>query len=261
MQKWKPDFDPSFGKINRTAVWLRFPSLPIEYFNSRALVEAGNLIGKLIKCDKTTESSERGKFARICVEVNLNQPFVPRVKIGRSWRKVEYEGLHSICFHCGVYGHNRDTCSKKDSPDVEIPVNPVSEQSGEQVDSTDSGFGPWMLVPQRGMRLPAVKPFSHNSNLHSSTNQRTVLANVTNVEVGHSSSDFTHPLKHVTIQTPLSTLPSNSDMDCTDLQNFDCIPILDLDKPPDILGERVPVIFPLAHEDPSVSVSNLQTIQ
>lgn len=25
---------------------------------------------------------------------------------------LEYEGLHSICFHCGVYGHRMDVCPR-----------------------------------------------------------------------------------------------------------------------------------------------------
>ncbi|KAJ7954456.1 Zinc ion binding,nucleic acid binding-like protein [Quillaja saponaria] len=110
MQKWNPDFDPAREKIIKTTVWIRLPGLPIEYFNSKAFIEAGNQIGKLIKFDKATEDSERGKFARICVEINLGQPLIPKVKIGRLWRRVEYEGLHSICFKCGVYGHSQDNC-------------------------------------------------------------------------------------------------------------------------------------------------------
>lgn len=48
---------------------------------------------------------ERGKFTRICVEINLTKPVVGKVWLDSHWYKGEYEGLHLICVSCGCYDH------------------------------------------------------------------------------------------------------------------------------------------------------------
>ncbi|KAJ7949856.1 Zinc ion binding nucleic acid binding protein [Quillaja saponaria] len=134
MRRWKPEFQPDRERIKRTVVWIRFPGLPIKYFNSRALFDAVKLIGKPLKLDKTTEHSVRGKFARVCVEIDLDRLLIPKVKIGSRWRAVEYEGFHLIYFHCGLFGHSKEKCPdnglKDDTPiDVDVEVHPNSGNS------------------------------------------------------------------------------------------------------------------------------------
>lgn len=55
-------------------------------------------------------STERGRFARIRVEVNLGKKLIPKIKIRNRIYRVEYEGLNLICFDCGKYGQHRDQC-------------------------------------------------------------------------------------------------------------------------------------------------------
>ena len=73
--------------------------------------------------DYTIESSQRdkfarmtvkvnlNKFARMTVKVNLNKPLVFRFKIGDRIQKVEYEDLLVICYACGHFGHVTETCN------------------------------------------------------------------------------------------------------------------------------------------------------
>ncbi|KAH7867540.1 hypothetical protein Vadar_034652 [Vaccinium darrowii] len=109
-QKWKPDFVPSREGISSTMVWVRFPQLPIEYFDKDFLLRLGNCIGKAVKVDVPSSKSERGKFARVCVQLDLTQSLISKVTVRSLDYCVEYEGLHSICFECGKYGHQKDTC-------------------------------------------------------------------------------------------------------------------------------------------------------
>ncbi|CAL1400542.1 unnamed protein product [Linum trigynum] len=69
--------------------------------------------------DEATRLAIRGHFARICVEVNLAKPLICKYRLERRTRRVEYEGLHKVCFTCGLYGHEQETCPKKT---VEIPT-------------------------------------------------------------------------------------------------------------------------------------------
>lgn len=48
---------------------------------------------------------ERGRFARICVQINVEKPLIKTVKIGKMAQVVQYEGINDICFACGHIGH------------------------------------------------------------------------------------------------------------------------------------------------------------
>lgn len=74
VRRWEPNFMARTAKIESLLVWVRFPILPVEYFNENWLVRAGNKIGRTVKVDKTTLIASRGKFARVCVEVDLKKP-------------------------------------------------------------------------------------------------------------------------------------------------------------------------------------------
>lgn len=63
-----------------------------------------------MKVDRNTLNVERGRFARICVEIDLTQPVIGKVWVNGHWYKVQYEGLHIICSSCGCYGHYTRNC-------------------------------------------------------------------------------------------------------------------------------------------------------
>lgn len=52
-------------------VLVRFPILPLEKYTVGWLKRDGNSIGKTIRVDMATLIASRGKFARVCVEVDL----------------------------------------------------------------------------------------------------------------------------------------------------------------------------------------------
>ncbi|KAJ8759267.1 hypothetical protein K2173_006787 [Erythroxylum novogranatense] len=51
-------------------------------------------------------------FAKVCVELNLEQPLVPIVFIGGVWRHVEYEGILGVCSGCGRVNHRIGNCTE-----------------------------------------------------------------------------------------------------------------------------------------------------
>lgn len=64
----------------------------------------------MLKVDKRTSLHSRGRFARICVEIDLSKQLHPHVMFRGEKLYLEYEGLHAICFRCGKYGHKKDQC-------------------------------------------------------------------------------------------------------------------------------------------------------
>lgn len=109
--KWRPYFHLKQDQITSTLAWVRFPHLPIEFYNEKVLLELGSRLGKAVKVDHMTLRVAHGKYARVCVEIDLTQPLIPTVTLNGRIYKVEYEGLHLICFDCGRYGHRKEECN------------------------------------------------------------------------------------------------------------------------------------------------------
>ena len=85
--------------------------LPIEYFDYSFLMKLGSKIGKSIWVDDATSLVFRWLYTQICVEVDLQKPLVSRFMLRRRVRKLEYEGIHLVCFSYGMYGHKKESCS------------------------------------------------------------------------------------------------------------------------------------------------------
>lgn len=125
--KVKPNFSPSQDKISSTLVWLRFLDVPIELFQEDFLIYMGNLLGRTVKVDPTTLSTSRGKFARVCIEINFRKPLVPLISVMGHVQAVEYVVLHSICLSCSEYGHRDAMCPKTvHEAELETKVTNVS---------------------------------------------------------------------------------------------------------------------------------------
>lgn len=54
---------------------------------------------------------ERGKYARISVEIDLHMKLQSRFVLRIRVFTVEYEGLQVICLKCGQYEHNQEEYS------------------------------------------------------------------------------------------------------------------------------------------------------
>ncbi|CAN1134505.1 hypothetical protein LINPERHAP2_LOCUS8302, partial [Linum perenne] len=145
------------------------PGVPLEYFDAAILTIIGNRIGKTVRLDLTTFGGSRGNFARICVEVDLSKPLLSKYRLRRRVCRIEYEGLHTICYSCGCFGHVQDTCQKKDADEpVEGPgemiVNPIFQNKAfeDPRPEVEEDFGPWMKVSRAGRRGKKAAPMPSN---------------------------------------------------------------------------------------------------
>lgn len=110
IRTWEPYFKPNATACSKVAVWAHLPQLPIEFYEMGVLKDIGNAIGPVLRIDVITASSTRGRYARICVQVDLAKPLVRRVFIRRFGQEVLYEGISSLCFDCGRLGHCKKAC-------------------------------------------------------------------------------------------------------------------------------------------------------
>ena len=144
MKKWTPDFNLQDVCFGRTMVWVRFPCLNLMYYDEQIIKRVAWGIGKPVKVDMTTQSVARGRYARICMEIDLWKPVAIEIWMNDHWHALEYESLHLICASCGCYGHVARLCDsskvqqKKEEDDSTaadqtkgIPVHVATESPGD----------------------------------------------------------------------------------------------------------------------------------
>lgn len=52
----------------------------------------------------------KGKYARMCIQIDINKPLINTILIGRFEQAVNYEGIQKLCFSCGRLGHLKEAC-------------------------------------------------------------------------------------------------------------------------------------------------------
>ena len=104
----EPDFKPDLANVSSIAVWIRLSGLPIEYYNAKALQHIRKAICNVLRIDTFTATETRGKFARLCIQVDVDKPLITTVMIGKLQQSVTYKGIHNLCFECGKMGHRRE---------------------------------------------------------------------------------------------------------------------------------------------------------
>ena len=111
IRPWSLDIVASSAKIDTTLMWIQIPSLNVGYYDEDVLLSVASLVGKPMKIDLNIPKVAQEKFARVCIEINLNQLVVGKVYLDDRWYCLEYEDLHIICASCGFYGHHSKDCS------------------------------------------------------------------------------------------------------------------------------------------------------
>ena len=99
------------ANVSSIAVWIRLNELLIEYYHAEALHQIDKTIGNVLRVDTHTASETRGRFARLCVQVDVNKPLAIAILIGKFKQPICYEGIHKLCFVCGRMGHTQEFCS------------------------------------------------------------------------------------------------------------------------------------------------------
>ncbi|CAI0550916.1 unnamed protein product [Linum tenue] len=173
VHQWSPSFRPSDKPHKSVVAWVQLPELPVHFYHREVLFALGNLIGRTIKLDYHTERLERGKFARIAVDLDMTRPLPTRIWLDGIWQAVVYENLPTICYDCGRIRHSEEHCPEK-KPSNSLAMIPILDPDqqhsppAEVASEPPAGFGPWMQVSRKS-RKPKQKAVSKAGNQADST--------------------------------------------------------------------------------------------
>lgn len=104
--------------------------------------------------DKHTASKARGRFARLCIQIDVTKPLVTTIRIGKFEQPMCYEDIQKLCFNCGRMGHKRENCpysirrvaTSKEAERVEPKEGNTQSRSSRGYDATKAGEGPNEVV-------------------------------------------------------------------------------------------------------------------
>ncbi|CAN1136440.1 Uncharacterized protein At4g02000 [Linum perenne] len=183
VSQWSPSFDED-APIKSILTWVRLPKLPIHYFNKVAVSRIGDSIGKTVRLDLATAEGSRGRYARVCVEIDVTKPLLGKYMIEDKVFKVEYESLENVCFDCGYYGHKRENCSLSEPQREKEVVKEAAPSTAPDSGTTDRDTGDWMTVQRRNRRKPVPSP---TPNAHAKINNNFSVLQVDEPEASQAT--------------------------------------------------------------------------
>ncbi|CAN0846803.1 hypothetical protein LINGRAHAP2_LOCUS4629, partial [Linum grandiflorum] len=173
-----------------------------------AVMRITSRIGKPVRVDRVTKEGARGKYARVCVEVDLTKPLLPKYKIEGIPYLIVYEGFHKIWTNCGAPTH---LCKCQNPPEV-----PPETEMTSVINDASNGkvFGDWMM-PKRKYRRPTrpVQVSDKMSKVRTHTTVTTSQGNrfdALNLEQNNDISDDTRT--HEETETVSEQLPLQAHM-------------------------------------------------
>ncbi|CAL1357020.1 unnamed protein product [Linum trigynum] len=162
-------------------VWARLPGLPIEFINREADERIASKIGRPIKVDRATQNGEMGRFARVCVEVDLMKPLLSQYKIEGRTYFIEFEGLYRIFTECGQYGHTSQGCPTLFKPTPEAQSN-TDAAEGASTSQPTKPYGEWMVAKSRSHKQ--TNKGRRDKNVENSQATKEPTTSPTNGETG-----------------------------------------------------------------------------
>lgn len=92
---WSAKFISSEATVIKMLAWICIPSFNVAFYYEGFLFFVSQVIETPIRMDVNNLEGNRGRFARICVELDLTKPIIGKVMIEGYWYKIEYEGFQN----------------------------------------------------------------------------------------------------------------------------------------------------------------------
>ena len=167
LSAWVPFFYPYFASIVKVDQWVRISCLPWEFWVEQILTNLLKPIGEVIRIDHNTLLWKKGRFARVCVNIDISKPLPGTLSIPTPLTHlkipISYKGLHEVCALCGDHDHLLELCPRLPvTPKIEVVVEKfqahgISDTPSSSVSNPpDDSLEKWIRISpkKRGRSLP-----------------------------------------------------------------------------------------------------------
>ncbi|XP_057868067.2 uncharacterized protein LOC131075253 [Cryptomeria japonica] len=174
IKPWHSGFNATKDLPTRVPVWVRLPWLLLEFWREDILLRIAALLGKPAAIAQNTLEKKVFSYARICVEIDLNNPLPDSLEIfigSASWiQPLDYESLPFRCRFCHEYGHLQRQCprapkaagvSSSPSSGPSVEKGDKGKESGVEGGPDKDGFIP---VKQRNKGRGHKRAFKDSQN-------------------------------------------------------------------------------------------------
>ena len=199
LKPWVEFFDPYQASLDRVDQWLRIPRLPWEFWEREALQDLLKHVGDIVRIDQNTLLRLKGKFARVCANIDITHPLPGSLSISRGGLSTRvsliYEGLHEVCPLCGGESHQLEACPNLPvSKKIEVLIERFDAQGVSQANkgvksnptSNINSGDTWVSVSPK----KRVRP-SHNTKSSKVSNLNPLSSKASpNLTQGHANQDM-----------------------------------------------------------------------
>ncbi|XP_074299069.1 uncharacterized protein LOC141630092 [Silene latifolia] len=114
IKPWKEDISLEREEVKSVPTWVRLHRLPLKFWG-QSLPKLAGAIGSHIQNDAGTDTKTRLGYARVMVEVQVNQKFPKTIKVVDEKQQlteieIEYEWKPVTCKGCKRLGHEEEQC-------------------------------------------------------------------------------------------------------------------------------------------------------
>jgi len=109
LQQWEPGIELNKESLQSVPIWVRLRNLPCSFWSAHSISKIASVLGKPLYVDQRTEQMDMLTFARVCVEITVQQDIRESLKLELRGKlvvvDVEYEWRPLACMKCRIFGH------------------------------------------------------------------------------------------------------------------------------------------------------------
>ncbi|XP_074274081.1 uncharacterized protein LOC141597513 [Silene latifolia] len=154
VKPWDPSVRISKVSVKKVPIWVKLVGLDLKFWGAKCLEKLAGLVGRFIKIDDTTIEKSLLGFARLMIEVEIDQVFPNQIvfedELGAEVRvSVEYDWLPITCQKCKGIGHNTSNSRKKELRNRRVVSQPLKQVWKPKLGGTVTTVDPKEFPPLR----------------------------------------------------------------------------------------------------------------
>ncbi|XP_074306340.1 uncharacterized protein LOC141641582 [Silene latifolia] len=117
VKAWEPDMELVKHDVKRVPIWIKLYGLDVKFWGTDCLRKISGIVGAYIESDEATQNRDFLGYARIMVEVNVDQEFPTEIGFfdengKQHYLRVMYDWLPITCGKCKGMGHETAKCRR-----------------------------------------------------------------------------------------------------------------------------------------------------